>query len=102
MTNNQVFRYVLVDSSEDFEALVDERFVSKEIELPVGARVLDITFGVRGIMIWALINPDEPGVQTRTFALVGNGVKIPGEEFVYIGTYRVPGQVTIHCFEVTV
>lgn len=52
-----------------------------ELEMPVGALVLDVAHQRGAICLWAMVDPDAP-LQNRSFAVIGTGYVIPDEKYV--------------------
>jgi hypothetical protein len=72
-----------------------------EMEMPVGAEILTLQFSTQGLTLYALVDPDAE-TETRSFFVCGNGVDLPDGvgAATYRGTFKVPGSLTAHVFEV--
>lgn len=72
-----------------------------EMEMPVGAEILTLQFSSQGLTLYAIVDPDADTEQ-RTFFVCGNGVELPegAGAATYRGTFKVPGSLTAHVFEV--
>lgn len=96
------------------EVRYETRDVSEiEIDMPAGARVLDVALTSRGLAVYALVDPDDPPApDTRTFIVARTGAELPerrGFESLshddlrggaFLGTVKVPGDIGWHVFEV--
>lgn len=82
-----------------FPLVVEDRQV---ITVPLGAKLLTVQMQRDQILLWALVNPDEPVVSRRTIAIVGTGHEHKAELFSkaqYIGTVQDYGLVW-HIFDI--
>lgn len=76
------------------------------LELPTGTDILYVNAQpgdyINGLFqIWALVNPDNPDMETRKFRLAGTGHAITEPEHLeYIGTFFLrEGILVFHLFE---
>ncbi len=68
------------------------------VEMPKGARVLDVQLQGELVQMWALVDPDAE-VVTRNFVTYGTGHPITNpDELLYIGTFQV-NWLVFHLFE---
>ena len=101
----QVYRYVV---SSDVEPDVEDAEVptafsfTADVEMVSGAQILGCGLSSKGITLWAIVEPANQAVETRTFFVCGNGVDLPEgiDAINYRDTVKVPGGVTAHVFEV--
>jgi hypothetical protein len=93
-----IFRYPLDVSDESGEP----RPVSEiEIQMPVGARVLDVALAAKGLVLYALVN-DEAEEETRSFVVATTGSALPDADWdiaAFLGTVKIPGSLGWHVFE---
>ena len=70
------------------------------IEHPRGARLLCVQMQGDGPCLWALVNPDNPPVET-TFRIVGTGHPIEdADDLGYVGTFQMMGGgLVFHVFK---
>ena len=73
-----------------------------EIDIPIGAKILDVQLQFDRLQMWVLVDPTAKTVK-RTFCMYGTGHKIDGHPGDYIGTFQVGGGTLVfHVFETTV
>ena len=73
------------------------------LALPTGARVLHVEAQGDNPVLWALIDPDEEGLENRRFRLVGTGHPIDErpEELKHVSTFLMAeGRLVWHVFEI--
>lgn len=74
------------------------------LELPIGARILDVNLQYDKPFLWALIDENQKRIKMRQFAIFGTGQMIPPHIFpmVYIKTFQMHhGALIWHLFETT-
>jgi len=72
------------------------------IEMPMGARLLDVQVQRDDICLWALVDSDLPRT-IRRFVIHGTGHPIArkSEELGYVGTFQLAGgSLVFHLFEI--
>lgn len=73
--------------------------VTFAIDMPAGARILDVQPQGSFISLWAIVDIDQTEIVTRSFQLVGTGHPIPMEHASeHIGTCQL-GDYVWHVFE---
>ncbi len=68
-----------------------------DFEMPYGAKVIDAQIQGADICLWAICDPEEQK-QTRRFAIVGTGHRLPSFS-THVATVQ-DGQFVWHIFEV--
>jgi hypothetical protein len=69
------------------------------IEMPAGAKLLDVQMQHGACCLWALIDETAP-MESRTIALYDTGELLPDEPGNYIATVQMHGGVLVsHAFE---
>jgi len=68
-----------------------------KVEMPIGAKILDIQMQNNELVIWALVNPDNK-TETRFFHSYPTGAVIPGDPGIYLKTLQ-HGWFVAHYFE---
>ena len=75
-----------------------------EIEMPIGAQVLDVQVQHNQPCLWALVDPELPK-EKRYFRFAGTGhpIKEDLSQLSHIGSFQLlEGALVFHLFEVTV
>lgn len=87
-----IFKYPVPSSAVDAPA---------EIEMLKGAEIITTMHQTgKGIVIWAIVDPNETETETRRFYLAQTGRELP-ECKKYLGTIlRIMDQFVLHLFEV--
>lgn len=75
--------------------------VGKKIEMPVGAKVLYANYGGSddNLNLWAEVDPEQEMTETRFFAAVPTGAKIP-DTYVYVSTVFPTEYFVWHVYEI--
>ena len=94
-----IYKYQLVTVSD---LVAGDNFY--EVEMPVGARVINIDIQRETVCLWAIVDPEEMEKETRKFYSVGTGWVMPDETFDetkgFIGTLLVwNGSFVYHFWE---
>lgn len=77
-----------------------EIFPEAIIEMPIGAKILDVQEQFDKPYMWALVDKFAPK-ESRTFMCYGTGHNIPDDPGEYIGTFQMHGGgLVFHLFEV--
>jgi len=82
-----------------YPILLDDYF---SLDLPKGAKILDVQAQKGEPQLWALVKPDEEK-EKRNFRLAGTGhpIKESPETLIYIGTFQtLNGGFVGHVFEI--
>lgn len=70
------------------------------IEMPIGAEILSCGEQGADLVIWALVNPDEPEKEIRDFVAVYTGHPLPELDMNFIGTVQSRDSILVyHIFE---
>lgn len=72
-----------------------------ELQLPRGARVLDVQMQGNKPVMWVLLDKDDPKVE-RAFFTLGTGHTIEGaryDDLRHRGTFQMPDGLVFHLFE---
>jgi hypothetical protein len=73
----------------------------REIEMPMGARLLMVGVQDHCIRLWAEVVPVNP-METREFAIYGTGHEMPGDPGAYVGScILLGGELVFHIYETT-
>lgn len=70
-----------------------------EVDMPGGAKVIEVAWQSGTFTLWAMVVPDKPP-QRRVFYIVGTGSDIPADAHTHLGTVHTGGFV-FHIFEGT-
>lgn len=71
------------------------------INLPKGAKILDIQTQYNEPKLWALVD-EKAELEKREFAIYGTGNPLPDDIGEYLATFQIhEGQLVFHVFEVT-
>lgn len=57
--------------------VVRKYLLNQKVPIPRGAEILHIDYQDGQIQIWALVDPNEPIIEQRTFFIVGTGSLLP-------------------------
>lgn len=69
------------------------------VQMPAGARILDLQVQHNLPQIWALVDPAAPTV-SRTFQAVPTGGEFSEAGWSYVGTFQINGgSLVFHIFE---
>jgi hypothetical protein len=71
------------------------------IEMPIGAKILDVQWCRNRPVLWACIDPESPMAKYK-FYCVGTGWDMPkhSSSIEYVGTYQVPREgLVFHIFK---
>ena len=70
------------------------------LDMPKGARILDVQTQLHGVVIWALVDTSDPK-ESRRFLTVETGQGLPDSinEYIYIGTFQLPSGLVFHLFD---
>ena len=72
----------------------------RRIDMPKGARLLDVQEQHGQPQLWALVNPEEKELEARSFRAYGTGHPIKGAPGQYVGTFQLDhGGLVFHVFE---
>lgn len=96
-----IHRYFLPVADEQSGELLPVSEI--DIEIPAGARLLDVALTSRGLALYALVNADNE-IETRSFVVATTGAELPEVEWdtaAFLGTVKVPGAQGWHVFEAT-
>jgi hypothetical protein len=70
-----------------------------ELEMPQGAKILDLQLQFGEPVIWAAVDPSQPMVK-RKFGLLGTGGAVNFKLPKHVGTFQMHGGSTVlHLFE---
>lgn len=71
------------------------------IDMPAGAKILDVQIQNGTPAMWALVDPDatEP---PRRFALYGTGWDMPDDPGEYVATFQMPNGLVFHVFDLAI
>ena len=72
-----------------------------KLQLPHGARILDVQMQAGNPQMWVLLNPDDRRVE-RTFYTIGTGHTIAGvryDDLRHRGTFQMADGLVFHVFE---
>jgi hypothetical protein len=71
------------------------------VEMPVGAKLLDVQMQGPDCCLWALCDPSGPRVW-RKLAIYGTGTPMPDEPGDYVGTFQAQGgTLVVHLFDLS-
>ncbi len=71
------------------------------IELPKGAKILDIAAQRDTVYLWALVDPDEDHVEIRHLRFAGTGHPIRETQLHHLSTFQMrDGDLIFHVFEI--
>lgn len=70
------------------------------IEMPAGAKLLDVQMQFGDCQLWALVDEQQPFTEPRTVILYDTGEPLPAEPGRYIATIQMHGGALVsHAFE---
>ncbi len=102
MASREVLRFVVVPVG-DFDELSEGGAYTTQIDLPASATIVgQPALTSKGLVVFAIADPDEAATTEREFVVVGNGRALPdgADELSFRGTVKVmPGAPTFHVFE---
>ena len=71
------------------------------LEVPTGAKFLDVQMQNDVCCLWALISDEDAALEKREIAIYGTGNPIPDSPGSYIATFQlVVGLLVFHVFEI--
>jgi hypothetical protein len=70
------------------------------IEMPAGAKLLDVQMQFDECQLWALVDEQQAFTEMRTIVLYGTGEPMPADPGNYIATFQMRGGALVsHAFE---
>lgn len=68
------------------------------LQMPTGARLLDVQVQDNALVVWALVDPDAP-TEARQFRVAGTGHPIEGDVAHIASVQLAGGALVFHVFE---
>ena len=70
-----------------------------KVDMPQGAKILDVQIQGNDPVIWAIVEPDNIIVKYHFFALpTGGEIDVPPPISKHIGTFQLPNGLVFHLF----
>lgn len=78
---------------------IPDGFGTLELDMPAGARVVDVQLQHGVPVMWAVVDPDAPPTK-RVFGVIATGTALPFRLGKHLGTFQLfDGETVLHVFD---